>query len=159
MNKTSFIRFANTGRLTRRKNELAPRKQVNVKMKNRLPAVAVGVYHDTITVLGKFQLPGDRRGRNQKMPEQLLVRPGRLIKRIDVLTRNNQYMDRRLRAEIVERDAPVVPVHQLCRHTAIGNFAENTVAHQMILFNHMCRLRVCLGRRGNALFNTLYVGT
>ena len=39
--------------LTRRKNKLSPAEKMNVQVKNRLPAVSIGIDDSAIAILGK----------------------------------------------------------------------------------------------------------
>lgn len=45
--------------LARWKDEGAPGEQMHMQMKNRLPAVCIGIYHHTIPVGGKTTAPSD----------------------------------------------------------------------------------------------------
>ena len=100
---------------------------MNVKMKYRLPAVGVCIDHNAITVLRKTLLPGDLCGSQKQVSERLFIIRPRLLKRINMLARDDQDMCRSLWTEIVERDTCLILKYARRRDLARRYSAENTV--------------------------------
>jgi hypothetical protein len=112
---------------SRRKNEWPAAEQMNMKVKNRLPAVRICVDHDAIAVLGYAPFTSDLGRRELEMAERRLLSDGRRIERIEMLARNNENMRRSLRAYVVERDAGPVLVNLVGRNLARNYLAKQTI--------------------------------
>ena len=78
-----------------------------------LAAVRPVVDHDP-EALGESQLLGDSSGREQQVAEERLVGGGGLGDARDRLLRKQVHMHRRLRLDIVNRQAEIVLVHDAC---------------------------------------------
>ena len=119
--------FAMIQRLTRRERERATAEQVNVQMKNGLPAVAVRVDDDAIAVFGKAFFACYFRAGQKQVTERFPVIFSGFVERIEMLARDDQNVRRRLRANIVEGDAHVVFVNSRRRNLARNNSAKQTI--------------------------------
>src|SRR5688572_10547444 len=113
--------------LARRENERPAAEQVNMKMKDRLPAVGVRVDDDAVAVFGETLFARDFGGRQKQPPERLLmIFPG-LVERIEMLARNDQDMRRRLRADVVKSDASLVFINARRRNRAVDDLTKKTI--------------------------------
>ena len=83
-----------------------------MKMKDRLTAVGIRVYDNSITIFGEAFFPRDLGSRQKQMAERLFICRSGLVERIDMLARDDQNMCRRLRRKIVERHANFILVDQ-----------------------------------------------
>src|SRR5688572_28962544 len=102
---------------------------MDVEVKDGLSAVGIRIDDHAITVGGKALLAGDLGGGEQEVAEGFAMLLGRHVQRIDMSTRDDKYMGRRLRALIVERNAHVVLKFLAGRHAAVGDLAEYAVVH------------------------------
>ncbi len=105
--------------------------QMNVE--HRLPRIRTTIHGDAIAV---FRIPSIRRNflRCQKqLAHQRCIFRLNVIDGSNVLTRNNQYMQRCLRVNVVESQHIVVFIGNFCRDLTCHNAAEQTVAHQYFL--------------------------
>ncbi len=75
--------------LAGRKNKWTTAKQVNMQMKNRLPAVAVGVDNRAVTGFGEIFFAGDFRRNQMHIAERFEMFISRFIERRDMLARND----------------------------------------------------------------------
>lgn len=72
-----------------RKNKRATAEQMQVKMKNRLPAVAVRINNDAITVVGKAFFAGNFGGSQKQMSERFFMTAFGFVERRKMLARND----------------------------------------------------------------------
>jgi hypothetical protein len=98
-----------------------------VQVKYRLPAIGVGVNDDAIAGIREAEPSSDVGRGGQQMPKHSGVSLGRLVQRIDMLSRDYQDMRRSLRTQVVERDAAVVLKNQSRRQASVGDLAKDTV--------------------------------
>jgi len=100
--------FLLVGFLSGRKNKRTTAEQVKMQMKNRLPAIAVGVDNRAIAGFGKIFFAGDFRRNQMHIAERFQMFVSRFIERCDMLARNNENVLRGLRANIVKRHADII---------------------------------------------------
>src|ERR1043166_24935 len=113
--------------LPRRKHERPAREQMHVKMKHSLPAVGVSVYHNAITIVRKMLLTCDLGGGMKQMPKHFFMVPINVIERVNMIARNDQNMRRRLRTQIIERDAHLIVINPRRRYLTRHYLAKNTI--------------------------------
>jgi len=101
-------------------------------MKYGLAAVAVRIYYDAITIFGKSLITRDPRGGKKKMPERLAMVVRRRVERVEVLARDKQIMNGRLRCQVFESNANVVLKYP-CRRYFTGNY----LAEYAVVFGHV----------------------
>lgn len=71
-----------------RKNKRATSEQMQMKMKNRLPAVAVRIDNDAITVVGKAFFTGYTGGSQKQMSKRFSMTAFGFVERRKMLARN-----------------------------------------------------------------------
>lgn len=103
---------------------------MDVQVKDCLAAVGIGIDDHAIAVFGKAAASRDVRSRNKQVSKHGGILRGGLVQRIDVNPRNDQYMNRSLRGDVIERDAYLVLVHQCRRYFGCCYLAEYTIIHR-----------------------------
>ena len=104
---------------------------MRVKVKDRLTAIRVGIYHDTVPIV-REAFPTCYLGRGQQqMPEGFPMPRARLRQRINMLARDQQNVRRGLRRQVVERHTDIVFVNSVRRYLPVDDLAKNAV-----LFRH-----------------------
>jgi len=106
---------------------------VNVKMRDRLTSVRVRVDDNAVPSLRNSLLPRHVCSKTHEPPEKLLVLCG--IKRIDMHTRNDQRMNRRLGIDVLKHNGIVGLCEESGPNVAAGNPAEQAlVCHLLFSF-------------------------
>ena len=98
-----------------------------MKMINGLPAVAVGVDDDAVTVVGKPLRARDLGGLEHDVPDCLAMLRTGCVERIEMLARHDQNMRRRLRADVVESKTDIVLINLRRRDLAFHDPAKQTI--------------------------------
>lgn len=144
---------------------------MNVQMKDGLAAVRIGIYHHTIAVLRKALVTSDLCRCKEEMSEQFAVTAGRLVHGINVPTRYDQQMNRRLRAKVLKSNTLIILENNLRRDPPVGYLTKNAIvgAHMIRLkLEHSASVllrsrrpsgRYFFGRRGEVARHPLDVGT
>lgn len=108
---------------------MTPAKHMEMQMKNSLPAVSPRIGHNTIPRFGQPLVRGDLSTGKEQPTEQGLICFAEILHRRDMSFGNDQSMDRRLGADVIERQCMLVLIHHFGWNTAINDTAENTTAH------------------------------
>ena len=112
----------------RRPRHLTPGEQMNVQMRDRFAGVRTVVDHEAKT-RGEIQFLRELGRHVQEMSAHGFVRGGCRRNTRDQLLRDNQQVNRRLRLDVVQRDALVVLVFEFCRDFPVDDFLEKRFAH------------------------------
>ena len=96
-------------------------------MKDRLSDFAAVVDNQPISIIVEPALFSKRLRNKEQMPDELAVYMFDAVDVSDMLFRNNQDMDRRLRVDILECDSMLVFVDQFGGHLFFNNSAEDAV--------------------------------
>lgn len=104
----------------------AAAQKVQVEMSDRLAAVRTGVHHRAKAILQSL-LCRNVSGYRMHMAEQSLVFERQMRERSDVLARDDQQMDGRLRVDIGDGECPLVFEDLLRWYGTSGNFAEEAI--------------------------------
>lgn len=95
-----------------------------MQVRDRFAAVGAVVDDKTVAVR-EVLLPGDRRRREQEVPENVLVFAGGLTDARNEFFRNDQDVGRGLRIDVLQSDAVIVFVDLLRRDFAVDDLLEN----------------------------------
>src|SRR5688572_20481758 len=109
--------------LTRRPRELTSRQNVKMNMKHRLLRPGPAVEYSTV-----IRVPEpvhELLCQQEQPPHQLRVLGCEIVQRRDLLLGNHEQMHRRLRADVVNRDVPIVLVRNLRRNLLRDDFGED----------------------------------
>src|SRR3954467_5733201 len=98
---------------------------MQVDVKNGLAGIGVRIDHSAIPALRQSFGLRELCGHQMHLADDVGVL--RLVQRHDVLPRNDQNMNGRLRVDIPERDAMLVLRDDVCRNLFLQNAAEETV--------------------------------
>lgn len=112
---------------------------MDVQVKHRLTGFGVGVDDGPETCAVDLALLGHPCCNHEQMPEKLTIGPEIIVQRSDVLSRNHQDVDRRLRMYVLKCKAALVFVHNLGRNFASGNPAKKAFVHADSLSLHPTR--------------------
>jgi hypothetical protein len=104
---------------------------VQVNVEHRLACVAVRIEYGSETAGRKASLFRDGRRPPHQLANELIVFDGELIKRGDVALRHHQHVSRRLRVDVVERQHPIVFVHDRTWDLPVDDLAEKAVGHAL----------------------------
>jgi len=96
-------------------------------MENCLAAIAVGIYHNAVTVVRKALFAGNISGGQKQMAECVFMHAFRFVQRIDMLSGNYQNVCRSLWRKVVEGDANVIFVDFFGRDFSRCDLAEYAV--------------------------------
>ena len=107
--------------------ELAPAEKMQMQMVNRLATPLTGVGNDTIAIRDQTLLRRDHPRRQQQASGDERVVVAQVTHRRDVLARDDQYMGRRCRLNIAERDDRVIVIDAFSRDLAPNDPAEDTL--------------------------------
>ena len=111
------------GCLTRRPGHLATGEKMDVKMGHGFARVRTVVDHEA-KAGGEIEFLRELRGNLEQVTEDWFVSSGGDGEARDGLLRNNQEVNRRLRLNVVQRDAEIVFVLELRRDFAVDDFLE-----------------------------------
>src|SRR5580658_9420036 len=101
-----------------------------MKMEHGL-ACASAIVEDRAITVKQVALAGELRGNQMQLADHRLVFRSCVVQRNKMFSRAQQYVCRRLRAYIFEREKISVFVNNLGRNFSHGNFTESAVsAHQ-----------------------------
>ncbi len=100
---------------------------MHMKMKDRLPAVAVRIDHNAIAVISETSISSDLGGSRKHMTQGFRMLGTGSRERIHMLAGYQKNMRRSLRAEIVKGDANVILIDQLCIDPPVGDLTEYTI--------------------------------
>ena len=109
---------------TRRPRHLPFCEQMYVEVRHRLARVLT-VVHDQAEAVGELELFRDEAGDEEKMPEQCLIRSGRLTDAGNHFLRYDEKMDGRLRLHVVQDDAMFVLVLDPARNLAVDDLLKD----------------------------------
>jgi hypothetical protein len=104
----------------------ATAEKVKVKVIHCLSAIVTGIDRDSIAI-GQTDLFGDLFGTQQQVPEQIAILGSGIGEGRDGLFWNDEDMNGGLGVNVVESQASVVFVNDICRNFATNNFAKNRV--------------------------------
>jgi hypothetical protein len=109
----------------------ATAEDVYVQVKDGLARARARIYHGAVTALGESLFVGDAGGDAQQVSERSLIFLRSIVKRVDVLARDDQHMNGRLRVEIAKGDAQFVLVDDIG-----GKLARDDSTEKAALFRH-----------------------
>jgi hypothetical protein len=104
-------------------------QQVEVEVKDDLPAFAVAVQYQAESALGDALLPGDAVRHQEEVSEESIITLASIKERWKVSAGNNQDVDRRLRVDVLEGYGFVVLVDDLGRKLPLNDLTEETGFH------------------------------
>src|SRR5262249_21667555 len=99
-------------------------QHVQVDVEHQLSGVSVAVDHQSVSALSLPPLPGHLGRGDEKVTDSFRLGRSELVDRIDVLEGDEQQMRGRLRVNVLERQAPLVPVNDLRGNLSVSNLAE-----------------------------------
>jgi hypothetical protein len=103
-------------------------EQVQVQMGDRLAGALLAINHESVTI-GQSQLPRQL-GRDQvQVTDQVAILRLKIGVGRNHFPWNEQYVDRRLRIDVMKGDALLVFVDQLGGNLLIGDLQEEIVRH------------------------------
>jgi hypothetical protein len=102
---------------------------MEMQVKNSLPSVTPRISHNTIARFGKSFVRCNLSAGEEQATEQGLIRLAEILNRRDMPFGNYQRMDRRLRADIIERQRMLVLIHHFRGNGAINDTAKYAGAH------------------------------
>ena len=105
---------------------------MNMHVRDAFSAVRTIVDDQSIARFCDAKFSGQSCGSQQQMSEQGLICGGGKIHARDELFRNHQYVYRRLRIDIMNRDTQLVFVSQLGRNLPVDNFLKESLGHNEI---------------------------
>lgn len=108
---------------------MTPAKHVEMQVKNRLPAVPARIGYDTIPRFGKTFIHRNLPTGQEQPAEQGLIGFAEVLHRRNMPFGDDQSMNRRLWADVIECQRMLVLIHHLRGNTAVNDTAENTVTH------------------------------
>ncbi len=108
----------------RRPTEFSARHQVQVNMKHRLPAPLTNIHNRPPTLLRHTLTVGQVRRRRHQLAEQCRVTGLKLVESSDVLSRNDQDVNRRLGRDVPEGQDVVILVDHIGWDLSGGDAAE-----------------------------------
>lgn len=103
---------------------------MHMKVEYGLAAIGVRIDHDPVSIAGETLALCDIGRRQKQMAESLLMPRGSLVHRIDVLARDDENMGRRLRRNVVERQAKIVFINSLRRYVAGSDLTKDAIGHR-----------------------------
>lgn len=104
----------------------SPSEKMVVKMINRLPGPRVRVQDHAIPFRGNASLARQFRSYEENLAHKFPIVPREVEPRRDVLPRDNQNVNRRLRGDVLESHQPVVLVDDSGRYLLLDDLAEET---------------------------------
>jgi len=107
-------------------------KHMEMQVKNRLASVTPCIGNNTIARFGKTFVRGDLSAGEEQPTKQSLIGLTEILNRRNMPLWNHQRMDRRLRADIVERQCMLILVHHFRRNAAIDDTAKNAGTHRAL---------------------------
>lgn len=110
-----------------------PAQQVQVQMKHCLPAIAVTIDHQAEAPIRNPYLSCDPVRHQQEVAEQSIISLIRIEECREVLARNNQDMDGRLRVDVFEGDRLLVLKHNFARTFSVSDLAKEAGIHVFAL--------------------------
>lgn len=110
-----------------------PTQQVNVQVIDCLPTLTITIDYQPKAPIRNPDLSRDPVGHQQEVPEQPIISLIRLKKCREVLTGNDQDMDRGLRVNVFESYRLLVLIHNLPWTFTIGYLTKETGIHTRIL--------------------------
>ena len=102
-------------------------------MIHRLPTLAVAIDHQAEAPLRDPDLLRDAVCHQQEVPEQPIISLGRIEDGREMLTGNDQDVDRRLRVDVFEGDRLLVLIHHLARTFPVCYLTKETGIHILAL--------------------------
>lgn len=96
-----------------------------------LPRSRAAIHHETIPSFCNAKIARDVLPCEEQRADQLLMFRRQMIDRRNVLARNDQNMNRRLRIDVVKRQGSIVFVSQFRRYFTGDNAAEDTIVTHM----------------------------
>lgn len=113
--------------------ERPPAQQVNVQVIDCLPTLAVTIDHQAEAPLRDPDLPCDTVCHQQEVPQQPIISLIRIEDGREVLTGNDQDMNRRLRVDVFEGDGLLVLIHHLARTFPVCYLTKEAGIHILAL--------------------------
>ena len=110
-----------------------PAQQVEVQVIDRLPALAVTIDHKAEPTIRDSDLSRDPVRHQQQVSEQPIISLVRIEECRQVLTGNNQDMDRRFLVNIFEGDRLLVLIDNLPWTFSVGDLTKETGIHSLAL--------------------------
>lgn len=98
-------------------------------MEYGLSAVRVRIDHNAVTVVRKPALFCDLRRGQQQMAEGRFLPGIRLIKRIEMLAGDDQYMRRGLRIKVIKGDTNIILMQYLGWYATVRYLTKYTIVH------------------------------
>src|SRR6266852_4959123 len=115
--------------LTRRPMEFPTAEQVEMNVRHRLARAFFAVEHKPVAVL-QPELVGQLSGDQMHVPEQWPIFFGQVgVGRDDLITRDDEDVDRGLRIDVAKGEALIVFVNDVGLDLPIDNLLENVVRH------------------------------
>ncbi|CBE69285.1 protein of unknown function [Candidatus Methylomirabilis oxygeniifera] len=119
--------------LCRMPTEGPPTQQVNVQVIDCLPTLTVTIDYQSKTPIRNPDLPCDPVRHQQEVAQQPIISLVRIEDGREVLTGNNQDVDRGLRVNVFESYRLLVLIHNLPRTFTIGYLTKETGIHTLVL--------------------------
>jgi len=113
--------------------ERPPAQQVQMQMVDRLPTLAVAIDHQAEAPLRDPDLLRDAVCHQQEVPQQPIISLVRIEDGREVVTGNNQDMDRRLRVDVFEGNGLLVLIHHLARTFPVCYLTKEAGIHILAL--------------------------
>lgn len=98
---------------------------MEVEVRNRLHRVLTAVRNDAVAVFGDAEFASQTTNNGENMPDQRSVFRFDVVERTEFLFRDNENVNRRLRGDVVKRQAEIVFVNDRGRNFFIDNAFEN----------------------------------
>lgn len=99
---------------------------MEVEVRNRLHRVLTAVRNDAVAVFGDAEFASQTANNGENMPDQRSVFRFDVVERTEFLFRDNENVNRRLRGDVVKRQAEIVFVNDRGRNFFIDNAFENS---------------------------------
>jgi hypothetical protein len=110
--------------LAGRPGQRSSTKHVHMKMKNRLARTGAGIYYRAIAVLIQAGSIRNLGRDSQQMTEQCFILLCSVIKRVEVLARNNQQVGGRLWIDIADYNRAIIFAYELRGNFPVDDATE-----------------------------------
>jgi hypothetical protein len=107
-----------------------PAKDVEMEVEDDLPRVWANVGHNPVPALGDPRIRCDVLDRPDDLPHEARILRANLVEGRDMLLRDHEEVDWRLRVDILERENLLILINLGRRDRSLSDLAKNTIGGQ-----------------------------